>query len=179
MGITIHYSGRAASHEAMSKAMNHAFVFGAQREWQCAIFEDPLGNYEDIDPENPGLVDEERKGPYAGVVVRPHPKCEPFSLPFSLSREFSGSTKTQYAPFEVHEELIQLLRELEPFLDYLSVVDEAGLWESDDRAAAQAEFKFLDRALDALADGLRDKGLEVEGPHASSSEDDFPAEPYG
>jgi hypothetical protein len=171
MGITIHYSGRASSRQAMTRAMNHAFMFGAQREWQAAIAEDPFGDYEDVDPDNPGLVDEERKGPYASVVLRPHADCEPFSLRFSLSREFSGFTKTQSAPFEVHQELVQLLRQLEPFMDYLHVTDESGLWESGYAAAARERFGFPAPAIGRLAEGLAEEGLDVDDPDRPPDDD--------
>src|SRR4051812_25426133 len=123
MGITIHYSGVAKSVNAIRELMNKAQLFAAEREWMMAMYEDPLGVYEDVDPDNPGYV--ERDAPYMGIVIRPHPRSEPVRFQFNLAREFSGSTKTRYAPFEVHRDVVALLRLVAPHLERLEVIDES------------------------------------------------------
>ena len=50
MGITIHYSGRAASSDALNQLLTVAQLFAAQRDWMCAMYDDPLGLFEDHEP---------------------------------------------------------------------------------------------------------------------------------
>lgn len=159
MGITIHYSGRAKSDDAVTKLLSVAQTFAAKRGWKFALFDDPLGTSPSDDPPPIGWA-----GPSRGVAITPHPKCEPVLLDFNTANELSGFTKTQYAPFRVHVQIVELLHAIEPFMEGLTVIDESGLWETGDQAAARARFKFLDDAMDRLAGALRESGCEVEGP---------------
>ncbi len=174
MGVTIHYAGRAKNWDALTQLLSAATQFAAQRGWMFAIYDDPLGVMEDRDHDDPGYI--EHDGPFRGMVIRPHPRCEPVRLDFSTSNELSGFTKTQFAPFEVHVEVVRLLREIEPFMAEFSVNDESGLWDSRDEAAARSRFEALRGAIEALADGLRDSGVEVDGPGAEVGR---PDPPYG
>lgn len=183
MGITIHYSGRAKSWDALSQILSTAQLFCAEREWMFAIYDDPLGVMEDRDKDDPGYIDHD--GPFRGIVIRPHPKCEPVRLDFSTANELSGCTKTQFAPFRIHIEIVKLLREIEPFMAEFVVIDESGLWETGDEAAARKRFKFLDAAIESVADELQAGGLDADGPGLSidpaTPGDDHPPEeqPYG
>lgn len=172
MGTTIHYSGRAKDHKSFSQLMNTAQMFAAEREWMFAMFDDPLGHLEDRDPDDsqvPGYISESERYenlhlPARGLVLRPHRKCEPVRLTFNSNHELDAFTKTQFAPFTVHVEIIRLLREIEPFMERLTVIDESGLWESGDEADAKARFDALGSAIDAMAAGLEDAGADIEGP---------------
>jgi hypothetical protein len=174
MGITIYYSGRAGGHDAVTEILTAAQVYAAGRGWMFAMYDDPLGAMEDRDRDDPGWV--EHEGPYRGIVIRPHRRCEPVRLDFTIDHELRPAfTKTQFAPFGVHKGVLELLRKIEPHMERLEVVDESGLWESGDETQAKSRFELLGRAIDGLADGLRAEGLEVEGP------DDGPGveDPYG
>ena len=118
-------------------------------------------------------------------------------LQFDPRFEVSGCTKTQFAPFRIHCEVVALLHAIEPFMERLTVVDEAGLWETGDKAAAARHFKRLGSLIDGLADELSAQGQSVEGPgvplhwadaedgphdtRPTGGEDDLPPEmrPYG
>jgi hypothetical protein len=71
-------------------------------------------------------------------------------LTFNVQHEVEGFTKTQFAPFEVHVEIIELLRLLAPMLEDFEVVDEAGLWESGDVHAARAKHQELGAIISQL-----------------------------
>jgi hypothetical protein len=180
MGITIHYSGKAKSFDALSELLNVAQMFAAQREWQFALYDDPFGVMEDRDKDDPGYI--ECDGPFRGMVIRPNKKCEAVRLDFRPSNEMTPAfTKTQFAPFSVHVEVVKLLKAIAPFMEDFEVMDEAGLWETGDEAAARQKFESLGAAINGLADDLRGEGLEVEGPGVPDEEwggvpDD---EPYG
>ncbi|MCC7387858.1 MAG: hypothetical protein IT431_03730 [Phycisphaerales bacterium] len=163
MGITSHYSGRAGRSDAVTKILTAAQLYAAGRGWMFAMYEDPFGVMEDRDRDDPGWV--EHEGPYRGIVIRPHRRCEPVRLNFTIDHELRPAfTKTQFAPFGVHKGVLELLRAIEPHMERLEVVDESGLWESGDEAEAKSRFDLLRRAIDGLADGLRSEGLDVEGP---------------
>ena len=61
-----------------------------------------------------------------GIVIRPHPKSEPVRLQFNLAREFAGFTKTRYARFEVHRDVVALLRLIAPYMERFEVIDGSG-----------------------------------------------------
>ena len=171
MGITIHYSGRARSHDDLSQILDIATRFAAEREWMFAIFEDPLGEYEDFDPESPDF--KEREGPYRGIVIRPHKNCEPVRLTFTPQHELTAFTKTQFAPFDIHADIVKLLRAIEPHMAEFTVIDESGFWESGDEAAARKAFAELDAVLDAMDEELkRGIPLEIDYSNLMGEDDD-------
>jgi hypothetical protein len=140
MGITIHYSGRASSKAAAQKVMDRAQLFAAQRGWMFAMFDDPMGDEEARDPAKPWEGDFDPDSPTRGIVIRTHPKCEPIRIVFNARNELKAWTKTAYAPFSIHVEIIKLLREIAPLLEDFEVLDEVNLWETGDEAAARARF---------------------------------------
>lgn len=160
MGITLHYSGRAKSHQAIDRILDHVFRFGAvraDRGWRAALDDDAFGRLEAWrdagEPEDPGheraLAFDE---PVRRVVLVPPRRCEPFVLGFTRTLELAPAfTKTQYAPWPVHAALVGLLREVAPHLESLEVHDESGLWDDGDEPAARARFESLLGAIDAFA----------------------------
>jgi hypothetical protein len=168
MGITIHYSGRAKSREAIRELMKAAQLFAAERDWMMAMYEDPLGIYEDVDPDDPGYIEEH--GPYMGVVLRPHRHSEPVRLQFNLAREFSGFTKTRYAPFEVHREIVALLRLVAPHLESFEVNDESGFWDDGDEDAARPKFATAEEI--ATSDDVPDQPEWGGVPDFADDDDD-------
>ncbi|MEK6702965.1 MAG: hypothetical protein AABZ53_11930 [Planctomycetota bacterium] len=167
MGITIHYSGRARSVEAVGDVFGAAQVYAAAREWMFAIIDDPFGEAADCDSTPELFEAPEREVPIRAMVIRPHAMCEAIRLEFDrLHRMEQAFTKTQFAPFEVHAAVVGLLRAIEPYLESLEVMDESGLWETGDEARARARFAWLGRAIDAFADRLERHDMEEEGKTA-------------
>ncbi len=142
MGANIHYRGRAANCADVEHIMNTAVMFAAEQEWMFAIFDDPMGIMEDLDKDDPGYL--EHEGPIRGTVIKAHRDCEAMRLVFNVRHELEGSTKTQSAPFEVHAQLVELLRILTPRFAELEVVDETGLWETGDVTRAKDVFTAVD-----------------------------------
>jgi hypothetical protein len=153
MGMTIHYQGTARDDDALTELLKTAQLFAAQREWMFALFDNPFeigeGGPDDRDIERDEL-------PFRGIIIRPHPECEPVRLVFSRFHALAGFTKTQFAPFHVHVEIVRLLRAIEPFMDDFLVIDETTLWETGDEAAARERFERLSEAIDAFAAELEE-----------------------
>ena len=61
-------------------------------------------------------------------------------LQFNLAREFAGFTKTRYAPFEVHRDVVALLRLTAPYMERFEVIDGSGYWDDGDDDAAREKF---------------------------------------
>lgn len=164
MGITIHYSGRASSVEAVGDVFGAAQLYAAAREWMFAIIDDPFGEVEEGGP-NPGFFESpQRENPVRAMVIRPHAMCEAIRLEFNRRHRMEQAfTKTQFAPFEVHLAVVGLLRAIEPHLESLEVVDDSGLWETGDETRARARFAWLGRAIDSFADRLERHDMEEEG----------------
>lgn len=179
LGTTIHYSGRAKSWDALTNLMNTAQVFAAERGWHFAMWDDPLGVMDDHDKDDPGYI--EHDGPFRGIVIRPHRKCELVRLDFDRSYELAASTKTQFAPFGIHVQIVELLRAIEPLMANLEVTDESGLWETGEWAKARERFG----AIRSLGNELCESSTEVENARISfelePDKDDLPPEerPYG
>jgi hypothetical protein len=160
MGITIHYTGRARSAKAIDQLIDAAQVFAVQRHWQFAMYDEPVHILDPRGEDETGSA----SGPYRGIIINPHPDCESIWFIFDASNELCGFTKTQFAPFQVHVEILKLLREIEPYMETFEVMDESGLWENGDEAAARDRFRFLDAAIGSFSHALRAEGLKVEGP---------------
>lgn len=168
MGITIHYSGRVRDWNALTSLLTTAQLFCAERDWMFALYDDPLGVMEDRDHDDPGYI--EYDGPFRGMVIRPHGRCEPVRLDFDTSNDMTPAfTKTQFAPFHVHEDIVALLHAIEPYFDELVVADESGLWDTGDAAAAQSKFESLRGVIESVSDALAADGLSVDSPYEIES----------
>lgn len=108
MGITIHYEGSVESKEKLDNIIQTAETYSKQLNWTVKIF---------------------NEGALLGVVIFPHEKCEPVSLIFNKELKLSAFTKTQYAPREIHIEIVKLLYSLKTFFKKLIVFDESGFWD--------------------------------------------------
>jgi hypothetical protein len=171
LGITIHYSGKARDFDALTEILNTAQMFGAQHGWHFAMYDDPFGVMEDRDKDDPGYI--EHDGPYRGIVLRPHRKCEPVRLNFRVSNEMTPAfTKTQFAPFEVHIEIIELFRAIAPFMDEFEVTDESGLWESGDIVEAEGTFAAVRRAIEGIEEEVDDPKFDSAGLPDFDEEDE-------
>lgn len=184
MGITIHYSGRVRDWNSLTDLLTTAQLFCSEREWMFALYDDPLGIMEDRDHDDPGYI--EYDGPFRGMVIRPHGRCEAVRLDFNTSNEMTPAfTKTQFAPFNIHEEIVALFRDIEPFFTEFVVIDESGLWETGDAAAAQSIFESLKGVIESMSDAIAAEGLSAESPNdihnPFESDFDFPTDeqPYG
>jgi hypothetical protein len=72
-------------------------------------------------------------------------------------------TKTQFGPLEGHVALVELLAALKrEFVPDLEVVDEGGYWETRDLAELTRKHRFLQAAIEGLAEGLSRHGLSWE-----------------
>ncbi len=93
---------------------------------------------------------EEYAGPLHGFQLQPHAECEMLRFTFDDGLYLADCCKTQFAPVEIHMEVIDLLRAIKPLFADLKVLDEGGYWDTNDRDELETRIGFLNRAIDRL-----------------------------
>jgi len=122
-GIEIHLGGTARSEADARAAAEEADAFAAAHGW--AVQREP-----------------------GGVVLFPHPRCEPLALIFEGRTLLPASAKTQYAGPQVHADLVAMLAALRPRFEQLTVEDEGEYWPGADRAVLEARFRKETAAIE-------------------------------
>jgi hypothetical protein len=115
MGVTIFYRGRVADQRSTVNAYRIAREFAERCGWT------PLAGGE-------------------GLVLLPHEQCEPIEIVFDTQMQFSGSTKTQFAGPDVHWQVVDFFKHLQPHVLDLEVDDEAAAWDGASRREVQKAF---------------------------------------
>src|SRR5262249_23521889 len=100
------------------------------------------------------------QGPLTGIVIYPHPMCEPIYIQFGTDLLMSDFVKTQFAGPDVHVEVIGLLRKLKPLLADLQVSDEGEYWQTNDRAKLATNIA----AVNAMVESIRKSHPGAKGP---------------
>jgi hypothetical protein len=175
MSITLHYKGSLNEQKDVGKLRDQLTDFAQTLGWRHEDWNESRPNHRG----NPLLMKEDGSGldgrwPLRGITLYPHEDCEPLFLTFgpdgslihprrlllaeSESREERWlSTKTQFAPIEVHTGIIKLLQHLKKrYISDLEVHDEGGYWESGDIHQLKQRLDSITHALDVLGNALRE-----------------------
>lgn len=137
MGVTIHYRGRLRSAGDIQAHSDEAARIAASHRWQVHRFAD-------------------------GVILGPHRGCEPLFLVFHDDGRLHGLfgdewsfCKTQFAPVEVHVQIVDLLRHLqERFYEDFEVIDDGEYWETGDLVRLTDHLRVTSAAIDSVAEAL-------------------------
>lgn len=128
-------------------ALSTAASFAASRGWPTEYFNYAHAKLSRVRNEQ----DWDYEGPTKGIELQPHPSSEPIRLEFDDDLYLQEYTKTQFAPQSVHEELVNLLDQLRPYFEELTVIDEGEYYETRDSALLrkhrEACFELLDEHL--------------------------------
>jgi hypothetical protein len=167
MGVSIHYRGSLADLDRIEnfedRVLDLALELGGQAQvWRSANDDDP-------------------RRMVRGILLNLYPGQETTSLLVSPEGWLIGlidiedaekgqldepplcSVKTQFGPIEGHVALIELFAVLkQEFIPNLDVQDESEYWETRDLAGLAAKMKFLQAAIDEMAEGLQTYGLNDE-----------------
>ena len=168
MGITIHYKGKLDNAENIESFVNELSDISTELGWEYQIIDDG-------------------KKQLAGISLNPHKECETLLFIFDnkgnlrsighlLFDNFDDkytywvSTKTQYAPLEVHVAIINLLKYIKSkYISDLEVVDEADYWDTMDKNVLKEKMDFLASKIDLIGDVLDSSQDELSS--ASSTEE--------
>lgn len=126
MGVTIHFEGRLRDQSAYEALIAEATSFAAAREWESVPFAVPNAKLSRVRDD----TDWDYEGPTRGIELHAHPNSEPIRLEFDQDLYVQEYTKTQFAPPEVHKDVVALLDLLADHFVSLEVHDEAEYYES-------------------------------------------------
>lgn len=159
MGVTVHYSGQARSIADVGAITAIVRAFASTRRWGVQVVRgETLPLIRLIN----GQI-EERDVTVVGIIVQPPAGSEGFSLLFDENLVFQSFTKTQFAPVEVHVSLCKLLREVQPMLAWLEVIDEGEYWSTGNVRTLIDKIGFLRTAINAMTERLQRDEEPFEG----------------
>lgn len=141
MGIVIHYRGRLADPASRGALLARAAASAEGLGWRVEPVDEPHAAYSRSVPAEDPDDDEETEhvGPLVGFRAWPHEGCDPFHLVFDADGVVQDYCKTQFAPLEVHLDVVAWMRSLQPDLVWEDVADEGEAWPDGDRAALERE----------------------------------------
>ncbi len=175
MGITIHYRGTLADTNEIGTFVEELTDIAEIMKWPYNVFEDDWSKPVTAEIEvSEGRSTISGNLGLKGISCHPHPESETVWFCFDaegnlrhpilvlLLREGTltpeqawVSTKTHYAPPEVHITLVKLLRYLKKrYLPNLEVHDEAEYWETGDEALLKQKRVSLNRKIEQVAQAL-------------------------
>lgn len=175
MGITIHYRGRINKTEEVEKLAEEIEDFSRQLGWKSKRWNNDWAkpNTSEISRTD-GKIQIKGYVPLRGIDLFPHEHCEPFSLTFTsegwlvnvvgmsliagektTAEKFWMSTKTQFAPLEIHITIVKLLEYLKKrYIPNLEVHDDGDYWETGDIDELKRRRDSVSRAMDMLEDRI-------------------------
>lgn len=126
MGITVHFEGRLLGEAAYLAVISMAEKFSSARGWRAEKFAVTSATLARVRDEQ----DWDYVGPTKGIELHSHPSCEPIRLEFDKDLYIQEYTKTQFAPIQVHIDLISLLKNISSHFSSLDVIDEGEYFET-------------------------------------------------
>jgi hypothetical protein len=143
MGVTLHYEGQVRDPRCCEQLLATAQAFAERQGWRAeAIRRAHTTLTRKIRGEQQVYA-----GPTAGVTLFAHQQAEPLRLELDRDLYLQGWTKTQFAPPEVHVQMVALLRMLQPFFRELIVRDEGEYWETADLDRLRAHLLVTSETL--------------------------------
>lgn len=126
MGVTIHFEGRIRSISDYDACISKLHQFATERGWPIDDIAEELRTLRRVQNEE----DWNYTGKTRGVQLQPDQNSDPFRFEVDENLFIQEYCKTQFAPPEVHVEIVDLLRILEPHFKILSVIDEGEYFET-------------------------------------------------
>ena len=130
MGVTIHFEGRLKDEPSFAAALAVARMFSDEHQWSCRPIDETHATLKRVRDEE----EWDYSGPVKGLEIHPHVDSEPFRLEFDRDLYVQEYCKTQFAPIEVHVQVVELLNLLRPLFEKLEVIDEGEYFETGDLA---------------------------------------------
>lgn len=167
MGVTIHYRGTVDDvsrvEDMEDRVVDLAFALGGQATvWRSYADHDPTRVVRGV------MIDMAPGHDTFSLLVSPEGHLTPlFQIEDAEKTPFDEPpdcfVKTQFGSIQGHIAIVHLLDALrQRYCSNLQVTDEGEYYETRDVAALTDRMQFLAKAMDSLADGLRDYGLSQE-----------------
>lgn len=195
MGITIHYHGKLEDPSVLPDLLIAARHFCFQRHWKYRDVDDRiLGTLERWIPTSGDEVRTETTpvdDTLRGILILPHKMCEAVALTFTQHgmlcfyhpepepgrywEERSLSTKTQFAPLDIHISICELLHMVQDrFFPNLKVIDEGEYFQTLDPLRLAQNIATLAAAMDNLEAAMKDVDASPGTVEGSEEHDDKP-----
>lgn len=126
MGVTIHFEGKLLNEQAFDELMTEISAIAAINGWQSNSINFKKAQLKRVHKKKTT----EYLGPSKGFEVFLHENCEPFRLEFDDNLFIQEFTKTQFAPEEIHKNIVTLLHKITPYFETLEVLDEGEYYET-------------------------------------------------
>ncbi len=126
MGLTFFYSGKAKGEKEIKKISQIAKKYAKQHNWTSHDIDLPTAT---------------------GLVIEPHPDVENITLLFKKDLYLDNYTKTQFGGAQLHQDVVELFKKIEPFFEKLSIVDESDYWKTGDLGALKENIAFTDSVV--------------------------------
>jgi len=157
MGVTINFKGQVKSKKNYVEILEIVQEYADKHEMPYSFFEE----------ENKLLlrVKDEKNCDYQGLTrgirIQPHIKSDPLNLEFDKDYIIQEYCKTQYAGVETHIKVVDLLRLIEPYFDWLDVNDEGEYWETNNKQTLQ---NHIDKCFEIIEQEKQEKE-HLSGPY--------------
>ncbi|CCB86685.1 putative uncharacterized protein [Parachlamydia acanthamoebae UV-7] len=151
IGTTIHYRGYLKDHASIDACIEAIRNFASKKGWEFEEFEEKDITIDRMYEDDQEKVHEwEYHGPIKGITVNTHETCEDLCFAFDNDLFFQEYVKTQYAPSDVHVEIINLLRSLQEHTKELVVDDEGQYWDTQDLETLNANLQETQELLEEI-----------------------------
>jgi len=137
MGVTIHFEGRLKTTADLDRVINLGQKFAKRKSADIVKLDNDKKLLQRVKDEK----DWDYEGEVKGIQFQPHENSDPLVLEFDSDLYIQEYCKTQFAGISTHIEIIEFLREIEPFFDNLVVFDEGEFWETNDIKVLEQKFE--------------------------------------
>lgn len=157
MGVTIHFKGNLKSDTDFDELIKVAKNFAESNKMNFNLFEEPHKILQRVRNE----MDWDYEGLTRGVRIQPNENSDPLLLEFDKDNYIQEYCKTQFVEKEIHIKIIGLLRQIKPYFQELSVIDEGEYWDSNDPNLLQ---QHLDDCFYAIEEAKKEDE-SLSGPY--------------
>jgi hypothetical protein len=145
MGVTIHFEGRVKDEAAYLALFDAATAFATRHHWPVQPIDQKEATLLRVRDEQ----DWDYSGPVKGIVIHPHEDCDTVRLEFDRDLYIQEFTKTQFAGAQIHLQVLELLKAIEPFFTELKIEDEGEYWETKDFQLLESHIEWSRNAIEA------------------------------
>lgn len=147
MGITIHFNGHLKSEDDFNNLMLFCSEYSEKKEWEYTLFKNQKNILFRVKDGKINTEDFIAKG----IHILSEEHCEPILMEFDDDLYFHSSCKTQFAGVEIHQQIIDFLRKIEPYFENFEVIDEADYWQTNDEDLLKSKMDFLQKAIEEIS----------------------------
>ena len=146
MGVTIHFEGRLKHPKAYPLLLDALNEYAANHNWPVMQIREEHRTLHRVRDEK----DWEYSGLTFGLELQPSENSDPLRFEFDKDYFVQEFIKTQFAGSELHIEVINLFRLIQPYFDKLDICGEGDFWETSDEKLLTEHIENCDRALQKM-----------------------------